>query len=80
MPGLPAPARLYDLFSKALSACLQQMKPANNAAELGRQAARLLSRLGCLTLLEDDIVKKTTTAEMMARDSCDQNDTHAIRL
>ena len=26
------------------------------------------------------MVKKTTTAEMMARDSCDQNDTHAIRL
>ena len=40
----------------------------------------MLSRLECLTLLEDDIVKKTTTAEMMARDSCDQNDTHAIRL
>ena len=40
----------------------------------------MLSRLEGLTLLDDDIVKKTTTAEMMARDSCDQNDTHAIRL
>ena len=46
----------------------------------GCQAARLLSRLETLTLLEDDIVKKTTTAEIMAKDNCDQNDTHAIRL
>ena len=33
-----------------------------------------------LTLLDDDIVKKTTTAEMMARDSCAQKEIQAIRL
>ena len=33
-----------------------------------------------LTLLDDDIVKKTTTAEMMARDSCVQKEIHPIRL
>lgn len=33
-----------------------------------------------LTLLEDVMVKKTTTAEMMARDSCDQKEIQAIRL
>ena len=46
----------------------------------GCQAARVLSRLQGLTLLDDDMVKKTTTAEMIARDSCVQKDTHAIRL
>ena len=33
-----------------------------------------------LTLLAEDMVKKTTTAEMIARDSCDQKEIHAIRL
>ena len=33
-----------------------------------------------LTLLDDVMVKNTTTAEIMARDSCDQKEIQAIRL